>query len=64
MSEEDHRHEYKTRIITIHHVDCASGMECECGRALSQDEVEEAFGIMLRAAYRLDTLCEGQVPVK
>lgn len=64
MTDEGHQHEYKTRFITIHQVDCASGMECACGRVLSQDDVEEAFGIMLRAAYRLDALVEGQVPVR
>jgi len=37
----DHTHVWKTRYITLdHRYDCASGMECECGARLDQDDVE------------------------
>lgn len=36
-----HVHEWKTNYLTINHVDCASGMSCNCGKTLSQDEVED-----------------------
>lgn len=35
-----HMHEWKTRYIQIHFEDYISGMECECGEILDQDEVE------------------------
>lgn len=37
----DHIHKFKTRYITLdYRYECASGMECECGFIIRQDEVE------------------------
>lgn len=36
-----HLHEWSTFYKTINGVDCASGMICECGEKLTQDEVEQ-----------------------
>lgn len=35
-----HRHNWHTRYIVIDCIDTISGMECECGEILEQDEVE------------------------
>ena len=44
---EDHKHRWRTRHVAIEGVDCASGMACECGGVLDQDEVEELVGFAL-----------------
>jgi len=36
-----HYHKWQTRYVTIEGVDCASGMECKCGKVIHQDEIEE-----------------------
>lgn len=36
-----HIHKWRTRYVTIESVDCASGMVCDCGAKLRQDEVED-----------------------
>lgn len=38
MSENNHHHKWHTKYVII---DCASGMECRCGKVIPQDEVEE-----------------------
>ena len=37
----EHHHRWRTRYITVEGVDCAAGMECECGDQLHQDDVED-----------------------
>lgn len=47
MSSDGHRHEWRTRYVTIRGVDCASGAVCrECGAALHQDVVEKAINTL------------------
>jgi hypothetical protein len=36
-----HQHKWRTRYVTIRDVDCASGMECNCGATLHADDVED-----------------------
>ena len=36
-----HFHKWKTQYKTINYVDCPSGMVCDCGKTLSQDETED-----------------------
>ncbi len=37
----EHTHQWRTRYITRDFVDFASGMQCDCGETLHQDQVEE-----------------------
>lgn len=39
----DHIHRWRTRFVTIDGVDCASGMECQCGSVLDPDTIEDAI---------------------
>jgi hypothetical protein len=41
MENKPHIHVWITRYIIIHETDVASGMICECGEILRQDEVED-----------------------
>jgi len=46
-----HRHEWQTKYVTIRDVDCASGMYCECGVELWQDDVVGAINVLEDIAY-------------
>jgi hypothetical protein len=40
-TKEEHKHEWKTRYVTFEYrYECASGMVCDCGEIIEQDEVE------------------------
>lgn len=46
-----HCHHWLTAYITINGVDCASGMKCECGEALTQDKIENLINDLERQAH-------------
>lgn len=54
-----HKHNWRTNFIVIDFVDHVSGMICDCGETLTQDEVEDIVNkhikiqdILLAKAHR------------